>query len=144
MRTRRRRPRLPALVAVALTCRSSAAVLVAWCVLASPACVAPARLHTPHFANPRSPQNFADMMAGAGGAGGMPDMSALMGGAGGAGGMPDMSALMGGAGMPDMSALGGEGEGDSDDDEGAIPGLEGDAVPGSESSASGAQATGGN
>lgn len=83
-------------------------------------------------------------MAGAGGAGGMPDMSALMGGAGGAGGMPDMSALMGGAGMPDMSALGGEGEGDSDDDEGAVPGLEGDAVPGSESSASGAQATGGN
>lgn len=65
--------------------------------------------------NPKIAQaqrRMAQMMGGAGGAGGMPDMSALanmMKGAGGAGGMPDMSSLanmMGGAGgMPDMSAM---------------------------------------
>lgn len=42
-----------------------------------------------------------------GGAGGMPDMSALAGAMGGAGGMPDLSAFAGAAG-------GAEGEGEDD------------------------------
>jgi hypothetical protein len=46
-------------------------------------------------------------LGGMGGAGGMPDMSALAGAMGGAGGMPDLSALAGAAG-------GAEGEGEDD------------------------------
>ncbi|KAJ6113469.1 Hsp90 binding co-chaperone (Sba1) [Penicillium sp. IBT 18751x] len=53
-------------------------------------------------------------LGGMGGAGGMPDMSALAGAMGGAGGMPDLSALAGAAG-------GAEGEGEDDED---LPELE--------------------
>ncbi|MCJ1400727.1 hypothetical protein MMC11_003935 [Xylographa trunciseda] len=65
--------------------------------------------------------NIGSTRGGAGGAGGMPDLSSLAGmfgggggGAGGGGGMPDLSALAGmmggggrggGGGMPDMSAI---------------------------------------
>ncbi|KAJ5123174.1 Hsp90 binding co-chaperone (Sba1) [Penicillium atrosanguineum] len=53
-------------------------------------------------------------LGGMGGAGGMPDMSALAGAMGGAGGMPDLSALAGAAG-------GAQGEGEDDED---LPELE--------------------
>lgn len=68
-------------------------------------------------------QNFG----GGGGAGGMPDLSALMNGAGGAGGMPDFASMMGGgsAGLQGLGADADFGEdGDDSDEEAAMPALE--------------------